>query len=234
VPAAPPRTSTRSPWQGLASGARYAWGQPSVRALLLAVAGVSLFGRSYTQLMPVFARDVLAVGPGGLGLLLTMPGLGTILAALGLATAGAVPHKGRWLLVAAAALAVAGCGGSGGLSAKDYRAKADAICANVKSQRERLPSSSNYEELVAVARSSLAINTAAYRRFKALKPSGDLKAPHSVMVTRMAEGLKLQQKALSTNPRSPTMRQINLQAATAHRAFIAAAREAKLSACLQI
>ena len=107
VPAAPLRASTRSPWQGLASGARYAWGQPSVRALLLAVAGVSLFGRSYTQLMPVFARDVLAVGPGGLGLLLTMPGLGTILAALGLATAGNLPHKGRWFLAAATALGVA-------------------------------------------------------------------------------------------------------------------------------
>jgi MFS family permease len=107
VPALPPRVSTRSPWQGLASGARYIWEQPSVRALLLASAGISLLGRSYTQLMPLFARDVLDVGPTGLGLLLTMPGLGTILAALGLASAGAVPQKGGWFLAASSVLAIA-------------------------------------------------------------------------------------------------------------------------------
>src|SRR5258705_94043 len=66
VPAVPPRVSTRSPWQGLAAGARYIWEQPSVRGLLLASAGISLLGRSYTQLMPLFARDVLHVGPTGL------------------------------------------------------------------------------------------------------------------------------------------------------------------------
>ena len=106
VPAVPPRVSTRSPWQGLAAGARYIWEQPSVRGLLLATAGISLLGRSYTQLMPLFARDVLDVGPTGLGLLLTMPGLGTILAALGLATAGAVPRKGCWFLAASIVLAI--------------------------------------------------------------------------------------------------------------------------------
>ncbi len=106
VPAAPPRASTRSPWQGLASGACYSWQQPSVRGLLLAVAGVSLFGRSYNQLMPVFARDVLAVGPGGLGLLLTAPGLGTIIAALGLASVRNLPNKGRWFLGTSGLLAL--------------------------------------------------------------------------------------------------------------------------------
>jgi MFS family permease len=106
VPGAPPRVSSRSPWQGLASGARYAWTQPAVRGVLLAAGGVSLFGRSYTQLMPVFARDVLAVGPTGLGLLLTMPGLGAILAALGLASVRTLPGKGRWLLGVATGLSL--------------------------------------------------------------------------------------------------------------------------------
>ena len=57
----------------MTEGIRYVWSQPVVRALLIAVAGISFFDRSYTQLMPVFARDVFQVGAQGLGLLLAMP-----------------------------------------------------------------------------------------------------------------------------------------------------------------
>ncbi|MBX5492402.1 MAG: MFS transporter [Chloroflexi bacterium] len=101
-----PRPSVGSAWQRLAEGARYAWREPRVRLLLFAVGTTSLLGRSYTQLMPVFARDVLAVGPRGLGLLLAMPAVGTILVALGLATLH-LTHKGRWLLATMTLLAVA-------------------------------------------------------------------------------------------------------------------------------
>ena len=100
------------------------------------------------------------------------------------------------------AVAVAGCG-SGGMSDKEYRDKADAICASIKSQRDRLPPASNIEELKAVARSTIAINTEALSKFKALDPPGDLKSPHSVIVTRLGETLKLQQQALTTDPRAP-------------------------------
>jgi MFS family permease len=106
MPPAAPRTTTHSAWQGVREGAGYAWGQPSVRGLLLAAAGVCFLGLSYTQLMPVFARDVYHVGPEGLGLLLTMPAAGTIVAALALATAGQIPRKGRLFLGTALALSV--------------------------------------------------------------------------------------------------------------------------------
>ncbi|HLH22908.1 MAG TPA: MFS transporter [Chloroflexota bacterium] len=101
---APERRAGRSAWEGVREGARYAWGHASVRALLLAAAGVCFLGLSYTQLMPVFARDVYGVGPEGLGLLLTMPAAGTIAAALALAVAGQVPRKGRLFLGAGLAL----------------------------------------------------------------------------------------------------------------------------------
>jgi sugar phosphate permease len=52
--------------------------------LLLLVVG-SLFGRSYQTLMPIFARDVLNVGPAGYGFLLAAPGAGAIVGAFGLA-----------------------------------------------------------------------------------------------------------------------------------------------------
>jgi hypothetical protein len=128
-------------------------------------------------------------------------------------------------------VAVAGCGGSGGLSDKDYRTKADAICASVKSQRDRLPPASNIEELRAVARSTIAINTEALRRFKELKPPDDLKAPNSVIVTRLSETLRLQQQALTTDPKSQAMESINVRAGQSRAALLKSAQQAKLPAC---
>jgi hypothetical protein len=107
VPAVAPRPSGRSPWEGLVAGVRYLREQPSVRALLLAAAGLSFFGYSYMHIMPVFARDVLAVGPTGLGLLMTMPAAGTICAALSLALAGTITGKGRLYVVLAGVFALA-------------------------------------------------------------------------------------------------------------------------------
>jgi hypothetical protein len=129
---------------------------------------------------------------------------------------------------------VAGCGSSG-MSDKDYRAKADAICTSIKSQRDRLPPASNLEELRAVARSTVAINTDALRRFKELDPPDDLKAPHTVIVTRLGETLKLQQQALNTkDPHSAAMQAINVRAGQARAALLAAAQQAKLPACEQL
>ena len=139
----------------------------------------------------------------------------------------------RRAALVAGLVALAGCGSSG-LSDKDYRTKADAICASIKSQRDRLTPASNLEELKAVARSTIAINTDALRRFKALKPSGDLKAPHSVIVARLQETLQLQERALKTDPRSKAMETINVRVGKAHQALLAAAQQAKLPACEQL
>ena len=133
------------------------------------------------------------------------------------------------------AVAVAGCGGSGGLSDKDYRAKADAICTSLKAQRDRLPPAQNIGDLRAVARSTIAIETDALNRFKALKPPGDLKAPHAVIVTRLGQTVALQNQALKqANPKSQASQTINVGAGKAHAAIIAAAMQAKLPACEQL
>lgn len=137
----------------------------------------------------------------------------------------------RRFAVAVGVLVLAGCGGSGGQSDKEYRAKANAICTSIRSQRDRLPAASNIEELRAVAQSTIAINTDALRKFNELKPSGDLKAPNTVIVTRLGETLKLQQQALKTNPKSQAMQTINIRAGQARAALLAAAQQAKLPAC---
>jgi MFS family permease len=107
VPPMPPRPRHRSPARELWEGACYAWQQPNVRALLLAVAAISFFDRSYTQLMPVFARDVFAVGAQGLGVLLAMPAAGTIAAAVLLGATPQLGHRGPLVLAAGAVLALA-------------------------------------------------------------------------------------------------------------------------------
>jgi hypothetical protein len=129
-----------------------------------------------------------------------------------------------------AVAALAGCGSSG-LSDKDYRAKADAICTQIKSERDRLPPASNLEELRAVAQSTIAINTDALRKFKELDPPGDLKGPHGVIVNRLGETLRLQQQALKADPKSDAMQSINVRAGQARAALLAAAKQAKLQAC---
>ncbi|HEY8695201.1 MAG TPA: MFS transporter, partial [Chloroflexota bacterium] len=91
---------TSSAWQNMAEGLRYAWRGATVRMLLLTVAAISLLGRSYFALMPVFARDVFHAGPEGLGVMLTMPAIGTIIAGFGLAMfKGHLPLE-RWFFIA--------------------------------------------------------------------------------------------------------------------------------------
>jgi transmembrane secretion effector len=70
---------------GVLNGLRYAGRDELTRTVLLLLVVGSVFGRSYQTLMPIFARDVLDVGPQGYGLLLAAPGAGAILGAFGLA-----------------------------------------------------------------------------------------------------------------------------------------------------
>jgi hypothetical protein len=127
-------------------------------------------------------------------------------------------------------VAVAGCGSSS-LSAKDYRAKADAICTTIRSERDRLPGARDLEQLRAVARSTLAINTDALRRFKDLDPPGDLSDQHDVIVKGLDDTVKLQQQALRTKATSDAMRTINIRAGEARAEILKAAEQAKLPAC---
>ncbi|HEU4391220.1 MAG TPA: MFS transporter, partial [Blastocatellia bacterium] len=56
-----------------------------IRALLVLVATVSLFGLPYLVLLPIFADEILKAGPQGLGLLMGAAGVGAFLGALTIA-----------------------------------------------------------------------------------------------------------------------------------------------------
>jgi len=71
-------------WESLGAGFRYIWGEKVVLgAISLDLFAVLLGGA--TALLPAYARDILDVGPWGLGLLRAGPGIGALVVAIWLA-----------------------------------------------------------------------------------------------------------------------------------------------------
>ena len=64
--------------QSVVAGWKFSWRNEAVRASLLIVTCASLFIISFMTLLPVFARDILAVGATGQGLLLSAMGVGAL------------------------------------------------------------------------------------------------------------------------------------------------------------
>ena len=58
-----------------------------------------IFAVPYQTLMPVFQKDVLKVGPEGLGMLMAAPGVGAVIAILTIASMGnRIQREGRFLV----------------------------------------------------------------------------------------------------------------------------------------
>ena len=96
-----------SVWANMVEGFSYIRGSPAVLALLIAALVPSVMAMPYQTLMPVFQKDVLNVGPEGLGLMLAAPGIGAVICTLGLASfSERVRRKGYILLVAMAATGI--------------------------------------------------------------------------------------------------------------------------------
>ncbi|EMR03268.1 MFS transporter [Cesiribacter andamanensis] len=85
-------------WQSLTEGVGYAFGFPPIRALILIVALLSLFGMPFSVMMPVFARDILHGGANTLGYLMGASGIGALMGALFLAQRKSVLGLGRIMI----------------------------------------------------------------------------------------------------------------------------------------
>jgi hypothetical protein len=69
--------------------------------LLLALISLDLFAvllGGVTALLPIYARDILVIGPSGLGYLRCAPGLGAAVVGLALAHRTIQRHAGKWML----------------------------------------------------------------------------------------------------------------------------------------
>jgi len=86
VPANSAEARRSSALANLKEGMNYVWSNPAVFALMTSALIPRIIAMPYQTLMPVFQKDVLMVGPEGLGLLLAAPGLGAGLAGFALAT----------------------------------------------------------------------------------------------------------------------------------------------------
>lgn len=84
----------------LIEGFRYTFGFPPIRALLLLVALVSLAGASYTQLLPIFAQQVLRGDARTQGFLVSAAAVGALGGALYLASRRSVRGLGRLIALA--------------------------------------------------------------------------------------------------------------------------------------
>jgi MFS family permease len=83
----------------LKEGFAYVWSTPAVLALMTLAYVPRVFAVPYQTLMPVFQKDVLKIGPEGLGLLMAAPGVGAVIAVLTLASLGNRVKRQGLLLV---------------------------------------------------------------------------------------------------------------------------------------
>ncbi len=80
-----PVSATRGFWHSLRDGLRYVAGQRMLAAVMVVTVVANLFGFSYAAMVPVVGERVLALDAPGIGLLMSMEGLGATLCALCLA-----------------------------------------------------------------------------------------------------------------------------------------------------
>lgn len=100
------RRERRSMGRDLADGLRYVRKTPVIGGLLVLGFVPLIFGMPVQFLLPVVNKDVLHMGPDGLGLLMTAMGAGALVGSLVLAGMGDMRHKGLILLASSAAWAV--------------------------------------------------------------------------------------------------------------------------------
>jgi MFS family permease len=92
------RRASKEPasWHTLLEGMRFVWSRPIVLGAISLDLFAVLFGGA-TALLPAYASDILDIGPTGLGLLRTAPGLGAVFTALVLGFAPISRRVGRWM-----------------------------------------------------------------------------------------------------------------------------------------
>ena len=95
--------SERGGWRtislsSLREGLGFVWGHGVIFPLMLLDFGATLFG-NVRSLFPIYARDILFVGPKGLGLLYSSRAVGSLCAAALVSVSGPVRSAGMWILV---------------------------------------------------------------------------------------------------------------------------------------
>ena len=93
----------RGGWRTVSLGAlgvgfRFVWGHAVIFPFLMMDLGANIFG-TVRALYPIYARDILAVGPQGMGMLYAASAAGALTGAVGLSLFGQVRRAGHWILL---------------------------------------------------------------------------------------------------------------------------------------
>ncbi len=99
LPPHKPLSNTLSPWQQLLSGIRYSVRTPNLRAILLLALIFSMFGVSYSTVLPAFVDKALQQSGSAFGVINAFLGIGAVSGALLVARYGDLGQRGRWLTV---------------------------------------------------------------------------------------------------------------------------------------
>jgi MFS family permease len=87
-----------SAWKQIASALQYLKTQPELRALLLMALAFSLFGISYSTVLPAFIDKVLKQDAAAFGTINALSGVGAVAGAFMIAKWGDGGHRGKWLI----------------------------------------------------------------------------------------------------------------------------------------
>lgn len=102
VPKLPPKDGPASVWRDISEGLAYVRGNRTILTLLIVGLVPMFLVLPYASLLPIYSKDILNIGPEGLGLLYSLAGVGALIATMSLATAGDFPRKGTVQLLSLA------------------------------------------------------------------------------------------------------------------------------------
>jgi len=84
--------------KALREGVSFVWTHPVILSLMALDFSQNFFG-SGRALLPIYARDILGVGPQGLGLLYSATSAGALAMGVVMSTRGTVQRPGMWVLI---------------------------------------------------------------------------------------------------------------------------------------
>jgi MFS family permease len=101
-----PPATTKAPWRNVIEGFKYVRGSMLLLSMVPLYLLPMLTQNTYSNFLPIFAHDILKIGPAGHGLLQSAPGLGALASLIGLASLASHRVNGSLLFIGSGILGV--------------------------------------------------------------------------------------------------------------------------------
>ena len=100
---------SRVSFEAVGEGVRFVRSQHVVLSFMVLDFGATFFGTA-GSLLPIYARDILRVGPVGLGLMFAAPSVGQVATGFVMASMHGIRRAGKWVLIGVALYGACVCG----------------------------------------------------------------------------------------------------------------------------